>query len=191
MDKNSQENLIEKLNRLRVPTQAELICPEELLQRCGLEKYVQLVYEPTSYNWFLMEKIREQSKEGVCIPCYDFCFLDGRHDWFVDGFAFFLVDKLLRPGGWIIFDDVYWSFSRSILLKYSAEVQAMPKVERETPPIKLIVELLVAQHPNYEIVLIDEEWAYAKKKAVGSDLPTCRVVTTTSDKLLPLVQSMK
>lgn len=187
LDKNSSENLIEKLSRLRVPTQKESVLPEELLQRCGLAKYVQLVYEPTSYNWFLMEKIREQSKEGLCTPCYDFCFLDGRHDWFVDGFAFCLVDKLLRPGGWIIFDDVYWSFSRSILLKDTAEVQAMPKVERETPPIKLIIELLVAQHPNYEMVLIDEEWGYAKKKATLSESSTCQVIKTTSDKVLSLV----
>ena len=29
--------------------------------------------------------------------------IDGPKHWITDGFAFFLVDKLLKEGGWIVF----------------------------------------------------------------------------------------
>ena len=30
-------------------------------------------------------------------------------NWDTDGPSLFLVDRLLRPGGWIVFDDIEWS----------------------------------------------------------------------------------
>ena len=33
--------------------------------------------------------------------------------WFI-GFAFFLVDRLLAPGGWMVFDDMDWTFASSM-----------------------------------------------------------------------------
>ena len=60
--------------------------------------------EPKSYLWRLM-KIIEQNSE----PIYDFIFIDGGHDWYTTGYAFFLVDKLLKPGGYILFDDLDWT----------------------------------------------------------------------------------
>jgi hypothetical protein len=32
-------------------------------------------------------------------------------NWTIDGFPFFLVDKLLRDGGWILFDDFDWTYA--------------------------------------------------------------------------------
>ena len=32
-------------------------------------------------------------------PVYDFCYLDGAHDFTIDGMAVYLVEKLLRPAG--------------------------------------------------------------------------------------------
>jgi len=67
---------------------------EHLLGSLGLAKYVAIFYEPTSYIWRLMKMLEETSS-----PRFDFCYIDGAHDWFTDGFAFFLVDRLLKPGG--------------------------------------------------------------------------------------------
>ena len=55
---------------------------------------------------FLMRAIEAGHK-------YDFCFIDGAHTWDTDGFAFCLVDRMLRPGGWIIFDDLNWTHAHS------------------------------------------------------------------------------
>ena len=55
--------------------------------------------------------------EAELPPTFDLVYLDGGHTWDATGFAFFLVDKLLRSGGWLIFDDIYWTINRSKRLK--------------------------------------------------------------------------
>ena len=68
---------------------------EQLLSKTGLENWVTIVRENTTYNWFLMKMIERQTSEYICEPNYDFCFIDGPKNWTIDGSAFFLVDKLL------------------------------------------------------------------------------------------------
>ena len=136
---------------------------EVLLRRLDLTDYVTVHYEPKSYIWRLMKLIEEHPE-----PVFDFCYLDGAHDWYTDGFAFFLVDKLLKPGGMIVLDDLDWTFGGSKSLKDSDRVQAMPEEERNTQQIRKVYELLVKTHPNYGDFKEDGHWAFATKKEVGS-----------------------
>ncbi len=136
---------------------------ESLLDNLNLSQYVTIYYESTSYTWRLMKFIEEQSK-----PLYDLCYLDGAHSWFDDGFAFFLVDKLLAPGGWIILDDVDWTFANSAGLKNSQMVKDMPEEERDTPQIRKVYELLVKTHPDYDKFKVSAGWAYARKNLQDS-----------------------
>ena len=76
---------------------------EELLAKCGYLDNVEFYYEPVSYNWRLMKLIEAGTRK------FDLCYLDGGHDWYNTGYAFFLVDRLMQPGGWIIFDDLDWT----------------------------------------------------------------------------------
>jgi len=132
---------------------------EQLLEKLGLSSYVTVYYEPTSYNWRLMKFIEENPK-----PIFDFCYIDGGHDWYNSGFAFLLVDKLLKPGGWVLFDDLYWTYVNSDALKNTEMVKRMPPEERETAQVKKVFELLVKPHPKYHNFIEDGSWAYAQKK---------------------------
>jgi predicted O-methyltransferase YrrM len=132
---------------------------EELLEKLGLSSYVTVYYEPTSYNWRLMKMIEENLR-----PIFDFCYIDGGHDWYNTGYAFCLVDKLLKPGGWILFDDMNWTFDSSPSLKNSEMVKNMPVEERETPQVKKVFDLLVKTHPQYHNFIEEGSWAYAQKK---------------------------
>src|SRR5258707_1117285 len=78
--------------------------PAELLARLGLAGFVDVVHARRSYTWELMRLIESRVVEGRCRPFFDLCFVDGAHTWDTDGLAFFLVEKLLRPGGWVVFD---------------------------------------------------------------------------------------
>jgi predicted O-methyltransferase YrrM len=129
---------------------------EQMINGIGLGKYVRIYYEPASYLWRLMKMIEESSE-----PLFDLCYLDGAHSWYTDGFAFFLVDRLLKPGGWIIFDDLNWTFAES--MGDCDDVKKMPKEQRETPQVRKIYELLVKPHPDYGDFMITEDWAYARK----------------------------
>ncbi len=130
----------------------------DLAKRTGLEDRIEAFFEPTSYTWRLMRML-EASPE----PRFDMCYIDGAHNWFVDGFAFFLVDRLLRPGGWIVFDDLDWTYDRSPSLKDTDRVKSMPQDERSTPQVRKVYELLVKTHPGYENFRSADGWAFAQK----------------------------
>jgi predicted O-methyltransferase YrrM len=134
-----------------------------LLTHTGLGEYVQPVFANTSYTWELMKLIQEQTTGQATEPCFDFCFIDGAHTWETDGLAFFLVDKLLRPGGWIVFDDVHWSFGNSAALRDTEDARAMPADERMTPQIMKVVSLLALQHPHYPGFHVRGNWAWVGK----------------------------
>jgi predicted O-methyltransferase YrrM len=138
----------------------------EFLERAGLSHRVRLIFEQTSYNWFLHRRVRERSMDGGCEPYLDFCFIDGAHTWVDDGFAFFLVDKLLKPGGWVLFDDLPW--------KQDERWTDIPKEEHEIAQVGEIFELLVAQHPSYDRIETDGWWGWAHKSETPS--PSTRTV---------------
>lgn len=132
---------------------------EELLGRIGERHRVKMFYEPTSYTWRMMRLLEEDPA-----PRFDLCYLDGAHSWFVDALSFFLVDRLLRPGGWIIFDDLDWTYATSPLLKESEWVRNMPPDERTTPQVRKIYELLVRTHHNYHNFRLEDGWVFAQKR---------------------------
>jgi predicted O-methyltransferase YrrM len=131
---------------------------EELLGRVGHRSRVQIFYEPTSYTWRLMRLLQEDAT-----PRFDLCYLDGAHDWFVDGFAFFLVDRLLRPNGWIVFDDMDWTYATSPALRHTDRVKNMPEDERTTPQVRLVYDLLVKTHADFHNFRDEGEWGFAQK----------------------------
>lgn len=135
-----------------------------LLEKTNLNDYVKPIFADTSYTWELMKIIERQTIQGICKPIFDFCFIDGAHTWEVDGLAFFLVEKLLKPGGWILFDDLYWTFAKSPSLKNTKLVQEMPEDQKTTPQVERIFSLLVSQHQNFENIKIYKEWGWVQKK---------------------------
>ena len=111
-------------------------------------------------------------------PRFDLCYLDGAHSWFVDGFAFFLVDRLLRPGGLLVLDDLDWTYASSPTLRSTELVKAMPGDERTEPHVRKVYELLVKPHPSYETFRTQDGWAFARKRRDSAQSAT-RVVTET------------
>ena len=135
---------------------------EELLTRIGERNRVEVFYEPTSYTWRLMRLLQSDPT-----PRFDLCYIDGAHDWFVDGFAFFLVDRLLRPGGWIVFDDMNWTYAGSPALRETERVQRMPADERTAQQVRLVYDLLVKTHTGYHNFRDEGDWAFAQKVRDG------------------------
>jgi len=138
--------------------------PERLLEDNGLGEWVDVVVRPdSSYNWFLKEQIDRQSdSDGNCEPIYDFCYLDGAHNWTVDGLAALLVEKLLKPEGWLLLDDLEWSYASSP--SGASEPFPMSSSERRQPHMRAVFELLVRQHPNFTLCRIENgNWGWAQK----------------------------
>ena len=107
-----------------------------------------------SYNWSLKKLL--DSTNG---PCFDYVFLDGAHTWAHDALAFFLADRLLRPGGHLDFDDHNWSLARSPTLRPSV----FPRTAEDYTPeqikcrqVKAILDLLVRRDSRYQEVVPDK-----------------------------------
>src|SRR5262249_11157390 len=77
-------------------------------------------------------------------PKFDLCYFDGGHSWDETGFAFLLIDKLLTPGAWVIFDDLDWTMATAPSLANSTH----PEVERQFRQVRKVWEILVPE-ANY------------------------------------------
>jgi predicted O-methyltransferase YrrM len=130
----------------------------ELLDRCGLSDVVTVLLADTSYTWELMRLLEDRSR-----PTFDFVYVDGAHLWDVDGFSFFLVDRLLSPGGWVLFDDLNWTLASSPSMKDSPWVLSLPAEQRTTPQVRKVYELLVRTHEHYDEFREEQGWGWARK----------------------------
>jgi len=128
----------------------------DLIHLAGLSDRVDVVFEDTSYTWFLHDVLRAQLVgDGEIEPRYDFVFIDGAHTWDVDALAFSLTDRLLRPGGWILFDDLDW--------KLDGRWGRVPDHQRSLAQVSEIWELLVVTNSGYDRFDSDGQWGWAHK----------------------------
>lgn len=148
---------------------------EDTLARLALADRVSVHREVNSYNWFLKKTIDARTRNGICHPCYDFVFIDGSKNWTIDGMAFFLADKLLRPGGWILFDDYGWRYADALARgkgnSDGVSARALSDDQIEQPNVAAIFHLLVVQHPRYANFMVqDHSWAWAQKTRGRKDI---------------------
>lgn len=141
---------------------------EELVVQTSLTDYVTIHRERSSYTWFLKKLIEQNTPSGgVCVPQFDLCYIDGPKNWTIDGAAFFMVDKLLKEDGWLIFDDYDWTYEQNTTDPDNADgisIRSLADDERTQPHVEAIFRLLVAQHPNYGDLRVDgNSWAWAHK----------------------------
>jgi predicted O-methyltransferase YrrM len=145
---------------------------EQVLSALDLAHRVTPVYAERSYTWELAKMIRANPRRQ-----FDLCYFDGGHTWDATGFGFVLVDLLLRPGGWIVFDDLKWTIESAIpdMAKVPSHWLAASSDERVTPAVQLVFDLLVP-HLGYTDLRTanNGEWGIARKpiqRAAASGLP--------------------
>jgi predicted O-methyltransferase YrrM len=149
----------------------------DLTNSAGLSSFVELYEDPISYTWHLKRNLDRYAKEP-----FDFIFIDGAHRWDTDGFAFFLADRVLKQGGWILFDDLDWTFASSSSIGSSAPVRAMTPEERDFPQVRAVWEQLVLTHPSYGNFIEEGGWGWAQK-LLSPEVRRLEIVKRTS--LLP------
>lgn len=130
----------------------------QLAEELGLADHIEAFFEERTYLWRLMKFIEEGRK-------FDFCYLDGGHNWGDTGFAFYLVDKLLVDGGIILFDDFTWT------AEGKDWANDWPDEEKRISPVERTWELLVGQHSGYKRLWVKDAWALARKKRKVPLLP--------------------
>jgi predicted O-methyltransferase YrrM len=139
---------------------------DQVLSTLGLRHRVTPVFAERSYTWELGKMIRTVPR-----PQFDLCYFDGGHTWDLTGFGFLLVDMLLRPGGWIIFDDLEWTMQSAMKDRPVPPRQwrACSADEQATPGVKLVFDLLVP-HLGYtdRSVINGGRWGIARKPVLAA-----------------------
>jgi predicted O-methyltransferase YrrM len=145
--------------------------PQEVLTRAGLEHRVTIVHEHSSYNWFLKEQVQAASDSaGNCTPRYGFCYLDGSKNLNIDGLAVVLIEKLLRPGGWLLMDDLDWTYEHNPWIVPNGDgnpLGPLSERERTEPHLRSVFELIVKQHPSFTRFVREDEWYGWAQKMPG------------------------
>ena len=142
----------------------------QLLEMTGLADRVTPVFAKVSFTWEL-KRLLERSDP----PTFDFAFLDAGHMWDVTGFAFFLVDRLLRPGGWMLFDDLNWSVAASQSVSEKDWARQLPQEEREAKQVEAVFRILVEEDPRYETKQ-EGNWGWAHKSVPGPATNTASTI---------------
>jgi predicted O-methyltransferase YrrM len=146
--------------------------PEQVLEAAGLAHRVTIVRDHSSYNWFLKQQVEQASDEaGNTTPRYDFCYLDGAKNFNVDGLAVVLIEKLLRPGGWLLMDDLDWTYEDNRWILPTGDghpLGPLSESERVEPHLRAVFELIVKQHPSFSRFRVEDEWhGWAQKLPDG------------------------
>ena len=144
--------------------------PGDVLARAGLAHRVDEVREFSSYTWWLKEQVASRSDaDGNCEPRFDFVYLDGAKNWTIDGLAVVLVEKLLRPGGWLLMDDLDWTYAQDPHRDATDGIvhRELSAPERTEPHLRAVFELIVAQHPSFTDLRVQDEWWGWARKAPG------------------------
>jgi predicted O-methyltransferase YrrM len=165
--------------------------PEETARRAGV--HLNVVREYSSYTWWLKTQIEAHTDaHGNVTPQYDFVYLDGAKNWTIDGLAVVLVEKLLRPGGWLLMDDLEWTYAQDPHREATDGVanRDLSEPERTQPHLRAVFDLIVAQHPSFtELRRQDEWWGWARKNpgaprsyTVTTSQPLSVLITNTARK---------
>lgn len=113
-----------------------------------------------SYNW----KLSSMCLENEMV--FDIVFLDGAHSLFHDGLATVLLKKLIKPGGILIFDDVFWSYMSSPKNNPEKRPEILEDYTREqieTEQIKRVINIFMENDDEWErIGDINWETTYRK-----------------------------
>jgi predicted O-methyltransferase YrrM len=135
--------------------------PEDVLSRAGLSDRVEIVRRYSSYTWWLKTEI-----ERSPTPRYDLVYLDGSKNWTIDGLAVLLAERLIRPGGWLVMDDLGWTYDSHPERESSdgVTVRSLSREERSQPHLRAVFDLIVVPHPAFsEMRIQDDWWGWARK----------------------------
>lgn len=106
--------------------------------------------EGDSYNWNLSNMIfqmRRSYQRGI----FDAVYLDGAHTFLYSGLGVCLLKELLKDGGILILDDLFWSISKGGEAVVSSAIKRnVPKEQMDDMQILRVQEIFLSNDPNFE-----------------------------------------
>lgn len=122
-----------------------------------------------TYSWTLFEMLQKGEQ-------FDAIYLDGHHTFYIDLPALLLADKLLKPGGYLLLDDIPWtlSFLKANMMRSLGQwyfyrriykFSDYTKEQQSLPHIRMIAEEFLLKRSDYtkdEALSLPHWWALRK-----------------------------
>lgn len=66
-----------------------------------------------SYVWNLIKILQQKKSDKIPYKLFDFVYFDGAHTYLFDAAAVSFLKLLIKPGGYILFYDMFWTIAVS------------------------------------------------------------------------------
>lgn len=124
-----------------------------------------------TYSWTLFEMLHSEER-------YDFIYIDGHHTFYIDLPAILLADRLLKPGGYLLLDDISWtldflkenmkrSLSQWYFYRTMYNFSDYTQDQQKLPHIQMIADELLLKDGRYikdEALSLPHWWALRKER---------------------------
>lgn len=166
------------------------------LRSAGVHEAIDVVrIAHSSYAWWLKEQVEAHSDAaGNCVPQYDFVYLDGAKSLTIDGVSVLFIERLLRPGGWLLLDDVSWTYeSNPAVVQTEGVHYSMSDAELTQPHVRAILELIVKPSPAFASIRREQDgqWAWVQKGAGTTTRYEVYYAASIGDRLLRRTLQLK
>ena len=101
-----------------------------------------------SYNWNLSNMIFQMRARNE-VGLFDAVYLDGAHTLLHDGLAVCMLKELLKDGGFLVLDDVFWTFASILFGRGYAEGKFTDEQMNDWQIFR-VRKLFMDNDPNYE-----------------------------------------
>lgn len=111
-----------------------------------------------SYAWNLGKLLRRLREENAEPRLFDLVYLDGAHTFLHDMAAICVLKQLLGKGGYLILDDLLWTFRKSPTnnpAKNPGLLKIFTEEQLATPHIQFIVDLVLRYDDNFRPVIME------------------------------------
>lgn len=148
----------------------------DLWARCGVDDLIDdVLIDDSHYGWWLarqLEQALSAARDGQHAR-FDFVYLDGAKVLGIDAIAALFALDLLRAGGWLVLDDLKWSYHHAASI-VSAPVTSyvdggtfrFSDDEFHTSHIRLLYDLVLRRSPLVDETREDElcNWAWVRRR---------------------------
>lgn len=113
-----------------------------------------------SYAWELATMARNLDRAKKPVEIFDFVYLDGAHAFHHDAAACAVLKRMIKPGGYLVLDDMHWTFNSSPTMNPSNRPEVAEQYTSEqlsTPHVTLVADVLLRHDRDFVQEFLTEE----------------------------------